>query len=102
MIEATEKTGNYIHFKNDTEVDLDVSVTHWPINYSTHLKANGGTGVPYKPYYQSYNYYVAFYLHTSGDEVTHCGPVNVEHESQLVRVYTKDGQFNCEITDTKH
>ena len=100
MIEATETTGNKICFRNDTEVDLDVYVYKGPSKqFHTHLKANGGTGTCYKPYWQSWNYYVYFYLHTSGDLVTQCGPVNVEHGSKRVRVYTKDGAFNCEISD---
>lgn len=100
MSEATETTGNYIHFRNDTNVAIDVYV-YWGAKqqYTTHLTANGGTGTPYKPFWQKRNYSLFFYLESGGPSIASCQPANVQHKSKLGRVFTEGGEFNCTITN---
>ena len=92
----------YIHFENDTDIWVKVKVKHNFLKityYETKLAPDGGTGTPYKPEFQSYNYTLDFYNNKSGDFLATYQYVDVEHGSKKARLYTKGGHYNVEVTD---
>lgn len=95
--------GHYLHFQNDTTSTVKAEVKHNFIKatyYSTDLDPSGGTGTPYEPDYQSYQWTLDFYDTHSGNFLATYQYISVEAGDKKATIsQNSDGIYNVNVTN---